>query len=122
MPVATHHAAIAAYDGKLYLFGGQAQLEAGGPTQVPLSNTWEYDPANDSWKALAPMPTARTAAVAAEVGGKIYVLGGASVHPGQKIVSLGPAVPTRSLKTRMKTLPNTEVEQVGNAHDHAHGA
>lgn len=97
MPLATHHAAIAAYNGKLYLFGGQAQLEPGGPTQIPLDKTWEYDPANDSWKALAPMPTARTAAVAAEVGGKIYVLGGASVHPGQKIVSLGPTVPHRSL-------------------------
>ena len=45
------------------------------------------------------MPTARTAAVAAEVDGKIYVIGGASVHPGQKMVSLGPAVPHRSLDT-----------------------
>ena len=99
MPLATHHAAIAAYNGKLYLFGGQAQLEPGGPSQVPLANTWEYDPANDSWKALAPMPTARTAAVAVETGGKIYVIGGASVHPGAKIVSLGPTVPHRSLQT-----------------------
>ena len=99
MPLATHHAAIASYNGKLYLFGGQAQLEPGGPTQIPLNNTWEYDPANDSWKALAPMPTARTAAVAATVDGKIYVFGGASVHPGQKIVSLGPNVPHRSLDT-----------------------
>ena len=36
------------------------------------------------------MPTARTAAAAAQVGGKIYVFGGASVHPGQTIdVALG---------------------------------
>ncbi len=107
MPLATHHAAIAAYDGKLYLFGGQAQLEPGGPTQIPLNNTWEYDPANDSWKALAPMPTARTAAVAATVDGKIYVIGGASVHPGQKIVSLGPTVPHRSLDTNEVYDPKT---------------
>jgi len=99
MPLAEHHAAVAAYNGKLYLFGGQAQLQPGGSSQVPLDNVWEYDPANDSWKALAPMPTARTAATAAEVGGKIYVLGGASVHPGQKIVGLGPTVPHRSLDT-----------------------
>lgn len=97
MPLAEHHAAVAAYNGKLYLFGGQAQLQPGGSSQVPLDKAWEYDPANDSWKALAPMPTARTAAVAAEVGGKIYVMGGASVHPGQKIVALGPTVPHRSL-------------------------
>jgi N-acetylneuraminic acid mutarotase len=99
MPLATHHAAAIGYNGKVYLFGGQAQLQPGGPTQVPIDNSWEYDPAADSWKALAAMPTARTAAVAAEVGGKIYVLGGASVHPGQKIVSLGPTVPHRSLDT-----------------------
>ena len=107
MPLATHHAAVAAYNGKLYLFGGQAQLQPGGPTQVPLDNTWEYDPANDSWKALAPMPTARTAAVAAAVGGKLYVLGGASVHPGQKIVSLGPTVPHRSLDVNEVYDPQT---------------
>jgi N-acetylneuraminic acid mutarotase len=107
MPLATHHAAIAAYNGKLYLFGGQAQLQPGGPSQIPLDNVWEYDPANDSWKALAPMPTARTAAVAAEVGGKIYVFGGASVHPGQKIVSLGPTVPHRSLDVNEVYDPKT---------------
>lgn len=107
MPLATHHAAIAPYNGKLYLFGGQVQLQPGGPSQIPIDNTWEYDPVNDSWKALTPMPTARTAAVAAEVDGKIYVLGGASVHPGQKIVSLGPAVPHRSLDVNEVYDPKT---------------
>jgi N-acetylneuraminic acid mutarotase len=97
MPLATHHAAVAAYDGKLYLFGGQAQVEPGGSPQMPIDNSWEYEPASDSWKALAPLPSPRTAAVAAEVGGKIYVIGGASVHPGHKVVPLGPKVPHRSL-------------------------
>ncbi len=108
MPLPTHHAAIAAYNGKLYLFGGQTQMQPGGPSQIPINNTWEYDPVKDSWKALAPMPTARTAAVAAEVGGKIYVLGGASVHPGQKIVSLGPTVPHRSLDVNEVYDPKTD--------------
>ena len=97
MPVATHHAAVAEFRGKIYLFGGGVQLAAGGLNQFPTSNVWEYDPAGDSWKALAPMPTRRLAAVAAEIGGKIYVIGGASVHPGAKLVSLGPAVPHRAL-------------------------
>lgn len=99
MPMGIHHAAAATLNGKIYLFGGQVQLKPGGPTQIPISNTWEYDPAGDSWKALAAMPTARTAAAAAAFGGKIYVFGGASVHPGQPIVSLGPTVPHRSLDT-----------------------
>ena len=42
----------------------------------PVDNAWEYDPAADSWRALAPMPGKRCAAVAEEVGGKIYVIGG----------------------------------------------
>lgn len=99
MPLATHHAAVAAYQGKLYLFGGQIQPQPGGPTQVPINNAWEYNPTADSWKALAPMPTIRTSPVAAEVGGKIYVIGGASVYPGQPVVSLGPTVPHSPLDT-----------------------
>lgn len=99
MPLATHHAAVAESRGKIYVFGGATQTQAVGPNQFPVNNAWEYDPTLDSWKALAPMPTARMAAAAAEVGGKIYVIGGASVHPGAKIVSLGPKVPHRSLKT-----------------------
>jgi len=108
MPLATHHAAVVAYRGKLYLFGGQIQPQPGGPTQVPINNTWEYDPAADSWKALAAMPTIRTSPVAAEVGGKIYVIGGASVHPGQKVVSLSPTVPHRALDTNEVYDPATD--------------
>ncbi len=88
MPLPGHHLAVTTYRGKVYVFGGGGQLEPNGPNWVPLNNAWEYDPATDNWKALAPMPTARGAAVAAEVGGKMYVIGGASVHPGQKIVGL----------------------------------
>jgi len=107
MPFATHHAAAAESRGKIYLFGGAGQLEPRGPNQIPLNNAWEYDPANDSWKALAPMPTARMAPVAAEVGGKLYVIGGVSVHPGAKLVSLGRTVPHRSLNTNELYDPET---------------
>ena len=90
MPLPAHHLAAVGYTGKIYLFGGAIQPQPGGPNQFPANNAWEYDPVADSWKALAPMPTARMAPVAAEVDGKIYVIGGASVHPGAKLVSLGP--------------------------------
>ena len=59
MPQPTHQAAAAEYHGKIYLFGGAVQPAANGPNQFPTSNAWEYDPVADSWKALAPMPTAR---------------------------------------------------------------
>ena len=99
MPLPAHHLAAVGYAGKIYLFGGAIQPQPDGPNQFPANNAWEYDPVADSWKALAPMPTARMAPVAAEVDGKIYVIGGASVHPGAKLVSLGPRVQRKSLNT-----------------------
>ena len=45
---------------------------------------WEYDPAADSWKSLAPLPGKRGAAVAVEVGGKIYVIGGVTTVEASK--------------------------------------
>ena len=107
MPLPGHHLAVTTYRGKVYVFGGGGQLEPNGPNWVPLNNAWEYDPATDSWKALAPMPTARGAAVAAEVGGKMYVIGGASVHPGQKIVGLSANTPHRALGTNEVYDPET---------------
>jgi N-acetylneuraminic acid mutarotase len=107
MPQPTHQAAAAEYRGKIYLFGGGVQPVANGPNQFPTNNAWEYDPAADSWKALAPMPTARLAAVAAEAGGKIYVIGGASVHPGAKLASIGVGTPHRSLEVNEAFDPAT---------------
>ncbi len=111
MPLPAHHLAVTDYHGKLYVFGGGAQLEPNGPNWVPINNAWEYDPATDHWKALAPMPTARGAANAAVVGDKIYVIGGASVHPGQKIVGLSAQVPHRALGTNEMYDPATNTWQ-----------
>jgi len=96
MPLASHHVAITEYRGKIYAFGGFVLPESGPPAWVPINNAWEYDPAADSWKALAPMPTRRGSPVAASVGDKIYVIGGAvpgpnqpAVHPLRPHVSVG---------------------------------
>jgi N-acetylneuraminic acid mutarotase len=83
MPQLAHHAALAAANGKIYVIGGfvpakDTQIPTGGAWE-PIADTWEYDPAADSWKSLAPVPTKRGAAVAVEVAGKIYVIGGATV-------------------------------------------
>src|ERR1700732_4222058 len=88
MPRSAHHAAIATANGKLYVIGGfvppkDTQIPTGGAWE-PIADVWEYDPAADSWKSLGPMPTKRGAAVAVEVGGKIYVVGGATTVAGSK--------------------------------------
>lgn len=99
MALASHHVAFTELNGKLYAFGGFVLPASGPPAWVPIDNAWEYDPAADSWKALAPMPTKRGSPVAATVGGKIYVIGGASTHPGSSEPAVHPARPHRSVAT-----------------------
>ena len=88
MPRPAHHAALAAANGKIYVMGGfvppeDTPIPVGGAWQ-PIDDAWEYDPAADSWKSLAPLPGKRGSAVAVEVGGKIYVIGGATTVEGSK--------------------------------------
>src|SRR5499433_1687069 len=76
MTLSSHHVAVTELNGKIYAFGGFVPPQSGPPAWIPIDNAWEYDPAADSWKALASMSTKRGSPVAAVVGGKIYVIGG----------------------------------------------
>ncbi|MCI3952453.1 MAG: Alkyl hydroperoxide reductase/Thiol specific antioxidant/Mal allergen, partial [Burkholderiales bacterium] len=67
MPLPAHHTALAEINGKIYVMGGFVAPTSGSPAWVPIDNAWEYDPAGDSWKALAPMPTKRGSPNAAGV-------------------------------------------------------
>jgi peroxiredoxin/N-acetylneuraminic acid mutarotase len=88
MPRPAHHAALATSNGKIYVFGGFVPPEKSplpiGAAWQPVDNVWEYDPAADSWKALAPLPGKRGATVAVEAFGKIHVIGGATTVEGSK--------------------------------------
>ena len=99
MRLASHHVAFASLNNKIYAFGGFALPEAGPPAWSPLNNAWEYDPAADQWRELAPMPTRRGAASAAVVNGKIYVTGGANSLPGVTENGIHPARPHNVLAT-----------------------
>jgi peroxiredoxin/N-acetylneuraminic acid mutarotase len=88
MPKPAHHAALAAANGKIYVCGGFVAPEKSpvpiGAAWQPIDDVWEYDPAADSWKALAPLPGKRGAAVAVEAFGKIHVIGGVTTVEGSK--------------------------------------
>jgi len=99
MALPSHHVAFTTYHDKIYAFGGFVLPESGPPGWVPINNAWEYDPAADSWKALAPMPTKRGSALAAVVNDKIYVIGGASTIPGSKETAIFPTHPHISVGT-----------------------
>ncbi|HEY0604773.1 MAG TPA: kelch repeat-containing protein [Herpetosiphonaceae bacterium] len=65
------HPAAVAYNGKLYVFGGSTGAFSGAVTNAAV-----FNPATNSWTALAPMSTARGGATAQVIGTKIYVAGG----------------------------------------------
>jgi N-acetylneuraminic acid mutarotase len=81
--------------------------DSGSAAWVPIDNAWEYDPATDSWKALAPMPIKRGAASAAVVGDRIYVIGGATTQPWAKENFLSQVTPQRGLGTVQAYDPKT---------------
>src|SRR5216110_2761654 len=99
MPLPSHHVAFTEYKGKIYAFGGFVLPQSGPAAWVPIDSAWEYDPVTDNWKALAPMPTKRGSPVAAAVGDKIYVIGGATTPPGSKETAVHPTRPHVSVGT-----------------------
>ena len=99
MPHPFHHSAVTVFGGKVYFFGGFVLPESGPPGWVPVNDAWEYDPGTDAWRTLAPMPTKRGAAMAAEAGGKLYAIGGAGPIPGATDPAIRPGQPQRSLNT-----------------------
>ncbi len=79
-----NHIGVAAYDGKLYTFGGL------GPDELYDYLVTVYDPATDTWTRLPDMPATRQAASAVTLGEHIYVLGGYG-HPLDAALRYTPA-------------------------------
>jgi len=69
MPTVRSGMAATAYADQAYLMGGE------GPTGITGANE-RYDPASNSWTALANMPAAAADVAGAAIGGLIYVPGG----------------------------------------------
>ncbi|MCB9516561.1 MAG: hypothetical protein R3C71_11955 [Candidatus Krumholzibacteriia bacterium] len=64
--------AAAAWNGRLYVFGGRHGRGVVGSTEI-------YDPGSDSWSAGSPLPSPRWGARALTMGDLIYVMGGVTV-------------------------------------------
>ncbi len=67
--------AVAEMNGLIYAVGGSDTWVAGAPGP-PTATGFVLDPVSGIWSAIFPMPTPRSRAGAAVVGGLMYVLGG----------------------------------------------
>jgi N-acetylneuraminic acid mutarotase len=75
--------------GLLYVAGGEIQLAA--DTFEITNSVLVYNPKQNTWRSVAPMPTARTRLRLVASGRYLYAIGGAAIgQPGQ----LGPSLTT----------------------------
>jgi N-acetylneuraminic acid mutarotase len=74
LPGSRHHLMAAAWQGKVFVFGG-----AVGPAWQPSATTYIYDPAADVWTEGAPLPEPRMSGAAVTLGDRLYVVGGVGV-------------------------------------------
>ena len=73
MPTPRDGLAAAAFQGKIYCFGGR---NVSKDYSISTNVNEVYDTETDSWETRTPMPTARSGLQASEVGGKIYLISG----------------------------------------------
>lgn len=74
LPHPVHHPAAAVLGGRLYVLGGF--VVQGFSIWHSIAAVYEYDPAQNEWRARPPMPTARGALAAVALGGRLYAVGG----------------------------------------------
>ena len=73
IPEAIDHAAAAALGGYVYVAGGSVE-------KLVTNKFWRYDPADDSWAVMPPLPIPRYGPTMQAVDGKLYLIGGTASH------------------------------------------
>jgi N-acetylneuraminic acid mutarotase len=83
MPTGTGDSGVAALDGKIYVVGGSSFYPHIVPTSSDMgTGTWgssvnyEYDPATDKWRQLAPLPIGLSHVGVVGFDHKLYAFGG----------------------------------------------
>src|SRR5437764_3216713 len=75
VPRSLDHIGSAVLNGKIYLIGG---FVGGGVHRDGQNTAFEYDPASDTWRILAPMKAGRGSVGVVALDGKIHAIGGRS--------------------------------------------
>lgn len=89
-------AAVAALDGRIYVAGGQRNLQATPDFHV-------YDPATDQWTVLPNLPTAREHVSGAALDGRFYAIGGRSGPLHGEVEAYDPATQQWSTRAALPT-------------------
>lgn len=79
MPTPRFSCTAAAFDGRIYVVGGQGEARA--PWSA-VNAVEAYDPETNAWSAIPPLPKARHHPVVAALGGRLYVVGGSPQGQG----------------------------------------
>ena len=79
LPRPLTHLGVAGLNGKLYVIGGFSDPLKDHVGAVDTA--YEYNPATDTWRALAHMKSARGSVGVAALNGKIYAVGGRGLDP-----------------------------------------
>lgn len=74
LPEGRHHAGIAVLDGFLYVIGGFAK--SGFSVWHPVNTVYQFNPATQTWRECAPMPTSRGALGVTVYQDRLYAIGG----------------------------------------------
>ncbi len=75
----------ASLGGFIHVAGGRApagSINRDWSDHIDTDEHWLYDPAEDRWSALAPLPTPRNSAAGVVVNNVLYVIGGRTVNDG----------------------------------------
>jgi len=75
VPRSLDHIGSAVLNGKIYLIGG---FVGGGVHRDGQNTAFEYDPASDTWRILAPMKAGRASVGVVVLAGKLHAIGGRS--------------------------------------------
>jgi N-acetylneuraminic acid mutarotase len=75
LPRSLDHIGSVELNGKIYLIGG---FVGGGVHRDGQNTAFEYDPASDTWRILAPMKAGRASVGVVALDGKIHAIGGRS--------------------------------------------
>jgi hypothetical protein len=114
LPEGRTHVATAAYQGRVYVFGGEPRY-ASGPR---VRRAWLYDPITDSWESIARMPAGRMATASVTVGEAIYIVGGLTTA----LTATGPGTRNEALRYTPATDEWTVLSRAAETREHAGAA